>query len=211
MGLFSRRRPAGGAQEAVAVIADPVTGRARVGADAVPVYPLVLDERARDVLLSRFAATAEPVLGTHASGLTVAYVLERDAAWEYVTAASAARLGLDGSALAAESLAWLGRVDPVVSGGDGRFLLEAPPGREDLAASQILRADVLHDLFDEFLAGDPVVAIGHRAAMHLCGSDDLEAVEGLRMLARGLYESGDAAPVSTGLYRLGADGSAVRW
>jgi hypothetical protein len=211
MGLFSRRRPERGDLDPVAVVVDPVAGTARVGADAVPLYPLVMDDRTRDALLSRYAGSDRPVLDAHASGLTVAYVLERDAAWEYVTAATASRLGLTGAALAAESLAWLERVDPVVAGGDGRFLLEVPAGREDLAASLILRAAFLHDLFDEFVAGDPVVAVGQRVSMHVCGADDAESVEGLRLLARGLYDAGDATPVSTALYRLGADGSATPW
>jgi hypothetical protein len=193
------------------VVVDPVARRARVGADAAPVYPLVMDDHLGAALRSRFPGTDEPVLDVHASGLRVAYVLERESAWEYVTAATADRLGLAGTALAAESLAQLARIDPVVSGGGGRFLLETPVGREDLAASHILRAAYLHDLFDEFVAGDPVVAIGQRVAMHVCGTEDSEAVTGLRELARGLYELGDASPVSTVLYRLGADGSATPW
>lgn len=206
MGLFSRRRPAD--PDPVPVVVDPVAGTARIGADAVPLYPLVMDDRAAASLRAR---SAGPLLSVHDSGLTVAYVLEREAAWEYVTPATAERLGLTEAALAAESLAWLARIAPVASGGDGRFRLEMPSGSEDLAASLILRADVVHALVDEFVAGDPVVAIGQRVAMHLCGTDDTEAVEGLRELARGLYESGDAAPVSTALYRLGADGSARPW
>lgn len=209
MGLFSRRRPAD--EDPVPVVVDPMAGTARVGADAVPLYPLVMDDRAAASLRARSGGSDGPLLSVHDSGLTVAYVLERDAAWEYVTAATAARLRLTEAALAAESLAWLARIAPVVSGGDGRFLLEMPEGSEDLTASLILRADVLHALVDEFVAGDPVVAIGQRVAMHLCGTDDVEAVEGLRELARGLYDSGDAAPVSTALYRLGADGSARPW
>jgi len=209
MGLFSRRRPTDAAP--VPVLVDPVAGTARVGADAVPLYPLVMDDRAAASLRSRSTASDGPLLTAHDSGLTVAYVLEREAAWEYVTAATAERLGLTEAAVTAESLAWLARLAPVASGGDGRFRLEMPEGSEDLAASLILRADAVHALVDEFVAGDPVVAIGQRVAMHLCGTDDTEAVEGLRELARGLYESGDAAPVSTALYRLGADGSARPW
>ena len=209
MGLFSRRRPISGAADAVAVVADPATGRARVGTDAVPILPLVLDDRAAAALMARSAASNAPILAPHASGLTIAHVLDRDGAWEYVTASTAARLGHTVESLAAEALAWLALIDPIVSGGDGRFLLETPPGSEELAASLILRAGFLHTLFNEFVAGDPVIAIGQRVSMHVCGTEDADAVAGLRELARGLYNGGDAAPVSTTLYRLGADGSAM--
>ncbi|NQX03353.1 hypothetical protein HQQ82_00900 [Rathayibacter sp. VKM Ac-2856] len=209
MGLFSRRRPMSGAADAVAVIADPATGRARVGADAVPILPLVLDDRAVAAVLARSVLSDAPILVPHASGLTVAPVLDRDGAWEYVTASTAARLGHTSESLAEEALAWLARIDPIVSGGDGRFLLETPPGSEELAASFILRAGFLHALFDEFVPGEPVVAIGQRVSMHVCGTEDSDAVAGLHELARALYDGGDAAPVSPTLYRLGADGSAT--
>lgn len=209
MGLFSRRRPVSSTADAVAVVADPATGRARVGADAAPILPLVLDDRAVAALLARSAASDAPILAPHTSGLTVAHVLDRDGAWEYVTASTATRLGHTVESLAAEALAWLARIDPIVSGGDGRFLLQTPPGSEELAASLILRAGFLHALFDEFVAGEPVIAIGQRVSMHVCGTEDSDAVAGLHELARGLYDVGDAAPVSTTLYRLGADGSAT--
>jgi hypothetical protein len=209
MGLFSRRRPVSGDVDAVAVVADPATKRARVGADAVRILPLVLDDHSVAALLTRSAPADAPLLAPHASGLTIAHVLDRDGAWEYVTASTAARLGHTAQSLAAEALAWLARIDPIVSGADGRFLLETPPGSEELAASLILRAGFLHALFDEFVAGDPVTAIGQRVSMHVCGTEDANAVAGLRELARGLYDGGNAAPVSTTLYRLGADGSAT--
>ncbi|NQX18190.1 hypothetical protein [Rathayibacter sp. VKM Ac-2857] len=209
MGLFSPRRPVSGDVDAVAVVANPAAKRARVGADAVRILPLVLDDRSVAVLLTRSAPADAPILAPHASGLTIAHVLDRDGAREYVTASTAVRLRHTAESHAAEALAWLARIDPIVSGGDGRFLLETPPGSEELAASLILRAGFLHALFDEFVDGDPAVAIGQRVSMHVCGTEDADAVAGLRELARGLYDGGDAAPVSTTLYRLGADGSAT--
>jgi hypothetical protein len=86
--------------------------------------------------------------------------------------------------------------------------MKMPEGKEDLAASLILRGRELVESFGPTVEGTPVVGIGHRVELMLCSIDDADAVEGLRALSQALYSGeGDGKPVSPELYTLDASGT----
>lgn len=113
----------------------------------------------------------------------------------------AVNAGYDDTALlkaATEHLAEIARTNLQASG-DGRYRLELPE-HADLAASLILIMPLLLPSLN--LSGQPVIAIGHRIMLHVCGSDDAEGIESLRELTQSLYSSGEAKPVTPLLYTL---------
>jgi hypothetical protein len=212
MGLFGRRKPAptlSTPDEVVAVVADPVTGRARVGEYAAPIYPLLVDTAySREALHEELPPEHRPVLRVLECGLSVRYAFDRGGHWDYVTRSVAERIGHDDESLHAEALAWLTQLDFYAEGGGGRLRLEMPEGKEDLAASLVLRAGDLWSQFGDRVEGDLVVAVAQRIAVHLCGSADAESVQGLRELSVALYALVDEAkPVSRELYVISADGA----
>lgn len=212
MGLFGRRKPAAVAvepDEIMPVVADPVSGRARVGEYAAPIYPLLVDTAyASEALHEHLPAEHRPVLRALECGLSVRYAFDRGGYWDYVTRSVAERIGHDDDSLHAEALAWLTQLEFTAESGGARIRLEMPEGKEDLAASLVLRAGDLWSQFGGRVDGDLVVAAAQRIALHLCGSADAESVQSLRELSGALYALVDEAkPVSSDLYVISADGA----
>ena len=131
----------------------------------------------------------------------VSFAQDEGGSYSVVNRKTAVDAGYDDTALlkaATEQLASIAR-GGLQATGDGRYRLELP-GHEDLAASLILIMPLLLPSLP--ISGRPVIAIGHRIALHVCGSDDAEGIVGLRELAQGLYSSGEAKPVTPLLYTL---------
>ena len=82
--------------------------------------------------------------------------------------------------------------------GDRRFRLDLP-GYDHLSASLILIMPLLLPSLP--LRGAPVIAIGDRTSLHVCGSSDSDGVALLRTLAREHFDEG-AAPVTPELQTL---------
>ena len=78
-----------------------------------------------------------------------------------------------------------------IDGGGGRFRVSYPDN-PDLTASFMLIADGW--LSGDSVAGDPVFAAGNRVSLHVCGSEDTEALAGLREIAATFYRDSVADP-----------------
>jgi hypothetical protein len=211
MGLFSRRKnqepervPA---ENLIPAVVDEARGTARVGDDAVPIFPLLVDVAADgDIVAEGISADQQPIRTVLPSGLTVRYAFERPTHWDYVNYATAERLGHTPESLHSEAVRWLTQVDFIAEAMGGRIRLTMPEGREDLAASLVLRAGSLREFYGPRLDGDPVIAVANRVIVLMCGANDTESVDSLRDMAAAIYAAGDAKPVSTKLYRIDAAG-----
>jgi len=131
----------------------------------------------------------------------VSFAQDADGSYSIINRQTAVDAGYDDTALlkaATEQLASIARAGLQASG-EGRYRLELP-GNEDLSASLILIMPLLLPSLP--ISGRPVIAIGHRIMLHVCGSDDADGVAGLRELAQSLYSSGEAKPVTPLLYTL---------
>jgi uncharacterized protein YtpQ (UPF0354 family) len=138
----------------------------------------------------------------------IAYAVDLGDSYSYVTKPVADEAGLDEDALRSIATSTLAEIasEHLVLTGDDRYRVELP-GLDDLAASLIL---VLPSILPQLeLDGDPVIAIGHRVMLHVCGSNDAAGIEGMRGLALALFESGDAKPVTPELQTITADGAIV--
>jgi hypothetical protein len=211
MGLFSRRKnpqPERVADEQlIPAVVDPVSGVARVGDDAAPIFPLLMDVASDgDIAIEGFPPEQQPVRTVLPSGLTVRYAFERATHWDSVNYATAERLGHTPESLHTEAMRWLTQIDFIAESMGGRIRLTMPEGREDLAASLVLRAGALREFSGSRLDGDPVIAVAQRVMVLMCGSNDTESVDSLREMAAAIYAAGDAKPVSTALYRIDAAG-----
>lgn len=82
-----------------------------------------------------------------------------------------------------------------IDGGGGRFRVSYPDN-PDLTASFMLIADGW--LSGDSVAGDPVFAAGNRVSLHVCGSEDTEALAGLREIAATFYRDSVADPGAHG-------------
>lgn len=131
----------------------------------------------------------------------VSFAQDVAGSYSIINRQTAVDAGYDDTALlkaATEELASIAR-GGLQASGDERYRLELP-GHEDLAASLILIMPLLLPSLP--IAGRPVIAIGHRIMLHVCGSEDKDGIEGLRELSRSLYSSGEAKPVTPDLYTL---------
>ena len=139
----------------------------------------------------------------------VAFAQDEGGSYSMINRKTAVDACYDDTALlktATEQLASIARTGLHASG-EGRYRLELP-GHEDLAASLILIMPLLLPSLP--ISGNPVIAIGHRIMLHVCGSEDAEGIVGLRELAEALYSSGEAKPVTPQLYTL-VDGVITRF
>lgn len=139
----------------------------------------------------------------------VSFAQDVGGAYSIVSRATAVDAGYDDTALlraATEHLASIAR-SSLQASGEGRYRLELP-GHEDLAASLILIMPLLLPSLP--ISGAPVIAIGHRIMLHVCGSEDAAGIEGLRELTQSLFTSGEAKPVTPLLYTL-VDGVITRF
>ncbi|MDR1808036.1 MAG: hypothetical protein LBR33_09025 [Propionibacteriaceae bacterium] len=129
-----------------------------------------------------------PIVEELPNDLALTFALDRPEAFETVTTKRAEALGLTRQDLAAEARATLDQraAGVVLEGRGGRYRVELPDC-PDLAASLILNTPVWLKAGD--IAGQPVLAIGRRIMLHVCGSDDGASVAGLAALNRNLYES----------------------
>jgi hypothetical protein len=210
MGLFSRgKRTEATAEDTLTpVFTDPVTGRSRTGQIGYPIVPLLINEWAlRD--LDALPEDKRPIVLHLDSGLDVGYAFDTPERFVYVNRDQLDDLGHTAQTLHEEATRWLRQTaaERLEVGGNGRYRLELP-GTEDLTASLILTPDVWLDRVE--LDGAPIVAVGHRIMLHVCGSNDTEGVDGLRGLAKALFETQEAKPVSPELFVLGSEGEISR-
>lgn len=82
-----------------------------------------------------------------------------------------------------------------IEGSGGRFRLHLP-SNPDLTASFMLIADAW--LTSVAIDGDPIFAVGSRAFLHVCGSKDREAMDGLRAIATTMHRDSTADPQGLG-------------
>jgi len=172
-------------------------------------HPILVNDEWRETLaLALTDAAQTPVYTPIGTDWGVAYGVDLGDSYSYVTQPVADEAGLDEAALRAIATTTLAEIasEHLVLTGEVRYRMELP-GLDDLAASLIL---VLPSILPQLeLDGDPVIAIGHRVMLHVCGSNDAAGIEGLRGLSMALYESGDAKPVTPALQTITADGSIV--
>jgi uncharacterized protein YtpQ (UPF0354 family) len=132
-----------------------------------------------------------------AGDLLLVYVEDHQDTMSYVGSAELQRMALDEPGLFDLALDNLERdllpqLD--VAGGDGRYAARLDRNYD---ASMILLFERWRDRMA--LAGDPVIAIGARDELLICGSQDQEAVEGLADMAREIADAA-AYPLSRRLF-----------
>lgn len=162
------------------------------------ILPVIKTSEWLDVSLGQLRATGRDVDSaddapfarrTLAGDLLLVYVEDHPDTMSYVGSAELQKMALDEPGLfdlALDNLErdFLPRLD--VTGGDGRYGARLDRNYD---ASMILLFERWRDRMT--LAGDPVIAIGARDELLICGSQDQEAVEGLAEMAR---EIADASP-----------------
>ncbi len=107
------------------------------------------------------------------------------------------QMGISPQEITAEALERLRQAAPSLSveGGGGRYRISFPEN-PDLTASFMLVANSW--VPEGMVQGDPVFAAGSRVMLHLCGSDDADALVGLSRIAQTHYQESLEDPVSNG-------------
>jgi hypothetical protein len=165
------------------------------------VVPLLRSDNGGSPAATRDLDGQRPVYISLGRGWGVSFAEDASGAEPMITRADAMAAGLDETSLlraATERLAAIARTELRASG-ERTYRLELP-GHENLAASLILIMPLLLPSLP--ISGQPVISIGHRAQLDVCGSDDAESVAQLRELSTSLYGGGDATPVTPDLYTL---------
>ncbi|KJL30312.1 hypothetical protein RS83_01062 [Microbacterium oxydans] len=138
-----------------------------------------------------------PIIEQVAPGVATTLVLDEGDRFSTLTESALARMRL--TPPLARSGAWA-RLRQACSGlridgSDGRYRLTFP-ANPDMAASFALVTDTW--LNKDALRGTPVMAVGNRTALHVCGSADEEGISALRDIAEASYRQSVSAPAEHG-------------
>lgn len=130
----------------------------------------------------------DPLTEPVTEGIIAAFRLAGETTSPLLTRQSIGAMSLTPELVRAGSLARLRQAskDLTIEGGNGRFRITYP-NVPDLAASFLTIADTW--LNTDPLNGSPVIAVGDRRFVHICGSHDKEALEGLREIAGNYFQT----------------------
>jgi hypothetical protein len=151
---------------------------------------------------------SRPIIDELTNDVVVMYALNKPDAFEPVSLVWAAARDLSREEVVAESRESLARVAAASRrfGEAGRYRVEVPSD-PDLAASLVL--NVRDWLAADAVDGTPVMAIGTRVLLHVCGDGDVAGVNGLAELSRVLFDEADGLPLTSALLTLEPDGGVV--